>query len=590
MGKLHKKNRLLNQILSFPSSCILGLIFILMDCVSYGRALIPATDNKVAENISMFIFLSTSFAAQVIFGVTTNIKSGIIAGTIVENFKIFENIYNGCKAHTDNFDEIIFNTFVCLFLGTMLFSLISFLLMKLKLAKILKIIPKSAITGCFGAIGICQFEIGLKELNFDSKNITSAFIMFLLITVAVSVIAFILQEVFCEVIFIIPLYSAVVISIFHIVCYFFKIEKSVLIANSWLVDEKPIILVPTLITDYLNYKHFSFASIKSNIPNIISLALFSLIHLPINLPVYSLETKIATDFTKELKTQSIANFATAFLFSPTYFVCSNSIFFRRSGGTTKVHTVLLGFSIILLFLYGTKLKSYLPCFVLAMFPFFIGINICYSAFYKSFLTCTITDYAICLITTVVCYFTSIEKGIFIGVFLNALWFMNYYIKSLKTRPDCRAVTVLDAPIEMQKNTVQISEDENMRYSKEYTEQLEYRQTHQLNVNENFSVLSNNGGPTTSDIQIIVIDYIFCFVTLNKFEAEIRELDKKKLVIFDFRKCYCVDWLAKDYFYDLVSAAKNTKIEMIGIPLFLEPAKLKNCTIYKDDKEFYATRE
>ncbi|KAM0677720.1 hypothetical protein BDAP_001713 [Binucleata daphniae] len=586
---------MLNNIFSFPSSCILELIFILMDCVSYGRALLPANDNKIAENISMFIFLSSSLAAQVIFGLTTNIKSGIIAGTIVENFKIFEKIYNTCKETNlnNNFDEIIFNTFVCLFIGTMLFSFISFLLMKLKLAKILKIIPKSAITGCFGAIGISQFEVGLKEIGFDFKNVTKAFFIFLFITILLSFLAFVLQELLPNVIFIIPLYSAIVISLFYGIC-FFGIEKQDLIDKSWLADEQPIFLTPKLILDYINYKYFDIKSIYNNIPNIISLALFSLIHLPINLPVYSLETKIQTDFTKELKTQSVANFVTAFLFSPTYFVCSNSIFFRRSGGTTKPHTILLGFSIVVLFFYGTTLKSYLPCVVLAMFPFFIGINICYSAFYKSYFACTKTDYAICLVTTAVCYLTSIEKGIFVGTFLNTVWFMRYYLKNLKSTKKHKELVIENKEENARDGTTQ--NNYKTKYNDENISEISSIAVEETGYGKEYIRWAGNDDTTTTPTiqhntvpQIVSVDYILCFVTLNKFESQIKNIDQTKPVIFDFRSCYCVDWLAKDYFYDYVSVLK-AKIEIVGLPLFLDTNKLKKCRIYENEDEFYISRK
>ncbi|KAM0673850.1 hypothetical protein GVAV_002688 [Gurleya vavrai] len=514
----------IQKLISYPSSCFLGLIFILMDCVSYGRAFFPK-----AEQISMFMFLFSSLTAQIIYGLATKIQSGIIAGSIVENFKIYEKMYEVSESECRNFEEIMCNTLFCAFLGTLIFSLISFLLMKLNLSRFLRMIPKSAITGCLGAIGISQFEIGLKEIHFSFENFNQNILYFFLITITVSLIAFFLQEYFSCVIFIIPLFTTFVISFFYLIIFIFKISKDHLIIQKWLSEDSSCILKPDLILNNLSFSNLNFSAILKNIPNIISLALFSLIHLPINLPAYSLETNLSCNFNKELKAQSISNFFSAFAFSPTYFVCSNSIFFRRSGGTNKIHSILLGFAIISLFFYGTKLKSLFPCFVLAMFPFFIGINICYSAFYKCLNSCSKIDYFFILLTSAACLITSMEKGILFGTFLNCFYFLKIYYKSFSKKQ---------------------------------------------NYNEIYE-------------KHIKVDYILCFLTLNKFENEIINLDNYKKILIDLRECHYIDWLARDFLIDCDK--KKGNFEIIGSPEGFYKENFDNFVCYDNYEEFVKSR-
>lgn len=528
-----QKSSILQNIISIPSCCFLGLIFSLMDCVSYGRALLPSNEHKSNENISMFIFLMSSMTSQIIYGLVTQIKSGIIAETIVENFIYYNKIYRVCESNCKSLPEIICNTLICVCLGTLLFSFITFLLMKFNLARILKIIPKSAVTGCLGAIGISQFEVGLGELSFDRHNLTRLVFVFLIITTVLAFAAFALQELFPDLFFIIPLYSLIVILGFFAIARFIYGRSIVdLIKLGWLSEINNAVLLPNLILDNLKLNFVNLQAIKENISNIFSLALFSLIHLPINLPVYSIETKLQTDFQKELRTQAVANFFTAFCFSPTYFVCSNSIFFRRSGATKKMHSIILGASILSLFYFGTTIRSYIPCICLAMFPFFFGFSICYSAFYNTFYQCERIDYLILLITTGVCYYQSMENGILIGTFLNSVWFINRYIKSINE----------------QKSRAKLREH-----------------------------------------NVLVVNYILCFATLNKFENNLKR--NINTTIFDLRGCYAVDWLARDYFYDVLGEMKDLKVEIVGLPYGLDKFKLQGlgASVFDNEGDYFSSK-
>ncbi|KAM0688473.1 hypothetical protein COBT_000270 [Conglomerata obtusa] len=524
-----RNHKLFKKTISYPSSCFLGFIFVLMDCVSYGRTFIVKSADINAENASMFIFLSSTFVSQLIYGTTTNIKSGLMAGAIIENFSIYQDIFIVSSKETDNYSSALCNTLISVCLGTLLFSLISFLLMKFNLARFLRVIPKSAITGCLGAIGLLQFQIGLKDVHFNTENINRMALIFLFLAILVSFLAFILQEIYSDVIYLIPLYSLILLGLFYTVTKIFGYDKKMLIEKLWLSNEPPVVLKPNLITDNLAFSFINFNAIIANVPNIITLALFSCIHLPINLPTFSLETGVSTDFTKELRTQSIANLFTAFCFSPSYFICSASIFFRKSGGTGKIHSVILAFSILLLFFYSTKAKSYIPCFVLAMFPFFIGLNICYSAFYKSIKNCSRLDYLILIATAIVCYRFSSIIGILFGITLNSIWFVKQYLDSLRQNPQYATIT---------------------------------------------------------GEQVITINYILCFITIDKLEKSISDIDYNKNVIIDLRNCYCVDWLGKEYIYKIIENFNNVKKEMIGVPKGINTKDLKNIKIYQNEKEFY----
>lgn len=501
-----EKPSLLSNLLKVPSCCSLGLLFILMDCVSYGSNLIEGR-----KELSMFVFLLSTTTAQIIYNALTSINAGIMGSSIVENFTVIRQIVQVCAKECQE-DEVYCNTLICIFLGTMLFSLLSFLLMKYNLSQYLQLIPKSALTGCLGAIGLAQFSVAFGEIGYDLydlKGTTKHVWTLLLLTTIVSIGAFLLQEKFSDVIFIIPLYSGLSVILYYTICYYgLKMDVETLRNNNHMPALNNQALFFDLLQKELNFKYFKLSAIVSNTSNIVSLALFSMIHLPINLPVYVFSTNSSANFNNEMKVQSIGNFFGAFCFSPVYFVCSNSIFFKRSGATSRFHGIALGLFTLLLFYYGTLIKSYIPFIFLAYFPFFIGISICYSTILemkkgKKF------DNLVIIITIVICTFDQMVTGLIIGIVLNMVWFIKQYIASLKIR--------------------------------------------------------NNAQPQEG-INYASVDYILFFATINKFKRSISNLNKNKRMVIDLRGCYCFDWLGRDTFCEeILMLKKENRISLIGLP-------------------------
>lgn len=504
---MKQKQKLTSTILSSISCCSLGLLFVLMDTVSYGRNLIQGDDN-----LSMFVFLLSTMMSQLAYNMFTSINSGIVASAIVENYVIIKQIFEKCKMNAEN-ESVIPTMLVCVFLGTLLFSFFSFMLMRYNLSRYLKFMPKSAITGCLGAIGLAQFEIALCELGFTDfslQKIDKPFLILFGLTFLVAFVAFVLSERFSDVSFMIPLYSLLAVLFYYaITIYGLQYTLDKLRDLKHLSQKNSVCLTFKVLIDNLPLDKVSIKGIFTNAFNIFSLAMFSMIHLPINLPVFCLSTGTTADFNRELKVQSFGNLITSFCFSPVYFVCSNSIFFRKAGGTRRIHGIILAPLILVLFKYGMTIKSYIPVIFLAMFPFFIGLSICYSTLLE-LKKATTFDCFVASAVIVACQYYSMVVGLTVGIFLNMVWFVRQYSKSVRNK---QFIT----------NTEDI------------------------------------------DANLVVVDYILYFGTVGRFVDSCLVEDERP-VVFDFINCGGCDWLGIDIFKDTVNTMKESnKVVVVGWP-------------------------
>ncbi|TBU07272.1 hypothetical protein CWI36_0298p0020 [Hamiltosporidium magnivora] len=512
-----KKKR---NIITIFSCIFLGLMFTLLDCLSYGRNMLPKVkDDTSIENISMIIYLYSTITAQIFYGIFTKLESGIMAGAIVESFPYMHSIFNVCKEGNESINSVVTNTLLCLLISTMLVSFWSFLLKKYKIGGFLKMIPKAAITGCLGAIGLSQFSVAYGEICsniFDSKAL-----LLLSIMVICAFIAFLLQEKFSDVVFIVPLFSLIVISGFYV--FFIPIlgnSLDNLILNEWLPKKESANLFLNQLWEKLSFKELSTKYVVKNIFNIFLLSLFSLIHMPVNLPAFGTATGVSFNFLDELKTQSIGNFISAFTFCPTYFISSCSIFFNRSGGKGKTESILLGVFLCTLIFFGASLKTYIPRFVLGMIPCFIGISMCYSAFIRIYSEASKYDLLVVYFTAFVSMYFNLVVGLIFGIFLCLLEFAFRYNKITKTGNVA--------------SDLELSNFRNNKFSK--------------------------------SIARIKVDFMLVFATVEKFDKLTRNATTYSVLVLDLMECGCIDWSGSDLLVGFVNGIdSNCKVYIIGKP-------------------------
>lgn len=482
--------------ISYLSSTFLGLLFTLLDCVSFGKLLIPEH-----EDLSMFIFIYAAIVSQFLFTFFSSIQTGMLSGAILENIVIIKTIYENLKTQCQDDTKTVQATLLCIFMSTLLFSLLSHFVVKFKLDGYLRNIPKTAVVGCLGAIGICQLSIGYdsivdccKEMSMTPKLITW------ILTILIGFLAFIIQDFLPNIIYIVPLFTIISTIIFYlgIKVFGFTVEDIRNLSILPISNQGDSILksLPLFPLKYLFITDLSIIPMMiKNIVPIITLSLMSMIHLPINFPIFCTSTLTTGNFNKEIRAQSIANI---FTFIPSYFICSNSIFFTKAGGSSKMHSYILGFATIIIF-FCKYLAPFIPVFISNMFPFFIGFSILVGT-YRDTKDRNLFDKLVVGLAILI-GFHKMEYAMLFGLVMNGVWFIQKSVKMLR-----------------RKNSKNLTVDNVAR-----------------------------------------INFLACFATLDTLRDEFRNKKMDTRLIVDMRDCGGMDWIAEDTMMECISLFEDVVV-------------------------------
>ncbi|KAF9760585.1 hypothetical protein NGRA_3104 [Nosema granulosis] len=428
-------------LVSVISSLFLLYTLTILDFLSFGTKLIkPTCHNVNIENFNMTVFTYTTIVSQILFGAFSGIKSGICGGAIIESQPIAQEIHEYCESNTDNVTDCISNIYACLVISTLCFSLISLLLSYFGAGRIFEYIPKTALYGVMCSIGMALVKCGVLEIYRSEDSLEKNHIhLCMLIAALLCLLAFYIDEKYPGYIFFIPCYSILIVVVFYIVVYALGFDMQTLREYELIPTSEDAKVSIKTFTEYISLGSIRFSIILGCLKNIVGLALFNLIHITVNVPGFVNEMKIQSDINHEFKTQGIANLATAFTGYPSYFICSSSIFFNKSGGTKKIHAIIGGFALIPLVFVGPKSREFLPCILLSFIPIYIGGCFIISNFISLLTQISMLDLAVILVSTLVGFFVDPVMGLLAGSSINAFIVLYYYSVGLRTKAELASV-------------------------------------------------------------------------------------------------------------------------------------------------------
>lgn len=111
----------------------------------------------------------------------------------------------------------------------------------------------------------------------------------------------------------------------------------------------------------LDIRHVSMEVLIKSFPTIVGMTLFSLVHVPIYVPAFSMTTGQDVDINGELIAHGWSNIITGCVGGlQNYMAYSNAVAYARAGGKGKVSSLCVVFNTALLFVLGPSICSYLP--------------------------------------------------------------------------------------------------------------------------------------------------------------------------------------------------------------------------------------
>lgn len=132
----------------------------------------------------------------------------------------------------------------------------------------------------------------------------------------------------------------------------------------------------------LNLVHWG--AIAQCIPAMLALTFFGILHVPINVPALALNTgEDHANLDHELKLHGYSNFLSGAAGSiQNYLVYSNSLFFMRSGGNTRLAGIELAVFTFLVMLVGPSLIGYIPVMMVGVLIFDLGFELLLEAVWQ----------------------------------------------------------------------------------------------------------------------------------------------------------------------------------------------------------------
>jgi SulP family sulfate permease len=443
---------LLTQFIkSVPAIAIL-LVFNLLDSLSYGMIIFsPLLPVQAFYGISMYLW--STILSQFVLSLISRFQHGVTCSMMVEVIPLYHSVATKIIQYYASFpersNEIVPTVMFIYALSTLLTSIAFFALGFAKCGKFINYFPRHILLGIIGGIGLFLLKVAIDILcrngkiieYFNVGSIGKVCITLFLATLLRVILTRFKQS------FVLPLYFLVVTGLFYASALpFFSIkalrEKGLLFSFDRLENEGNGFLKLFSYYNLFSFDKINFVVLPTVGLDILAMVLLNTLHVPINVPSFSISTEQKMDLDVEFISHGVSNFITTFVgCTPNYFVYSNSVLFYRIGARSRLTGVILATLTVLAVVYGELLLNYVPKLLIGTLIAHISIDLIKEGIYDSRKVTHRFEYIIiCLIMTSMMLVGFLE-GIMLGLFITLLYFVIMY-NSTTRDADFKVITDL----------------------------------------------------------------------------------------------------------------------------------------------------
>lgn len=437
-----KENILTTCLNRFPG-LIIVVILNLFFSISFGNAFFPSTwefPPEVPRSIGIQMFLFSTSMCQA-FMTSMSEFPAAHGMQMVENIPFMHTIANVAIKHQGMGLETFSTVFVAFALSSIIVGIFFFILGYFKLGNTVYYFPRHLIIGCIGGIGIfliltsieistsIPWEWTIKNLHIyfntpptntssSSQSLHTPPYQLALATIGFEIILKILKQ-FTDLSMLPPFYFIAIPPVFYLILLPIRYTHPHLSFNDWFFPTAPSTTDVFLIWKLIDFRTVNWTAIVELIPTIISLTIFSLMHVPINIPSLSLSTDKDVDMNKEMIAHGYSNIITGCLGGLQNYLCyCNSLLYFKCKGGGKVSGFLLSAITMVFFCIGPSIISYVPRCMAGCVIMHMGTELTLEALVDSFHTFDIFEYLSVLLITVVMTAYGMTAGLAVGI-LNA---------------------------------------------------------------------------------------------------------------------------------------------------------------------------
>mmetsp|Transcript_20108 Transcript_20108/g.22777 ORF Transcript_20108/g.22777 Transcript_20108/m.22777 type:complete len:750 (-) Transcript_20108:906-3155(-) len=382
--------------------------------------------GKNALGIRMFLF--STIISQIVFTFQSGFHNPI-GLQMVENVPFCQTLAKITIQHCGYGLNALSTLFVMFGLSSILVGIVFYILGKLELGRIIYFFPSHVLVGLIAGIGIYLSKTGIEVTindTFSIQNILSnpKYIHQLSFVVLFEIILRIfekLNHVFGKdgkpkFSLLSPIYFCSITPVFYIALWVLNVQKETAEENGYffpsldnectshgcssesslsslsssssspsssLISSSLSFLTSTFhqnglfdIWTVIDFRNVSWGAIIESFPTLIALTIFSLIHVPINIPAFAISTNTEADMNQELIAHGYSNFISGCLGGlQNYMAYTQSVLYDRSGGYGKPSSIAVAIVTSILFFVGPTIASYIPRAMAGTLIVHVGIDL-----------------------------------------------------------------------------------------------------------------------------------------------------------------------------------------------------------------------
>lgn len=429
------------KTLNYVPASILGLLLNILDALSYGMILFPITDsvftNLGPTGISMF-YIST-IISQIVYSGGLSAFPSALGGEMIEIVPFFHTMALSIKTALDNNntnDQIITTTIFCFVISSIITGLVFFGLGRFKLGKLVGFFPRHILIGCIGGVGYFLLVTGvevttrIKKLQYSPEflfsMLTSPDTMGkLLLPISLSLLLNFLQKKFTYSLLLPSFYIVIFLAFHFFVAIIPSLDLNYLRETGWIFK-----MAISNEKWYSHYKYFNFSQCHWNlvlkqIPTMLALTFFGILHVPINVPALAMSLKMDKyDVDKELIAHGYSNLISGLFGSiQNYLVYTNSVLFIRAGADSPVAGFITAIFTGAILVAGPIIISFIPVCVVGSLIFLLGWELIDEALFDTWGKVTKFEYITIMIIVFTMGIFDFVLGILVGVLIACFSFL-----------------------------------------------------------------------------------------------------------------------------------------------------------------------
>lgn len=428
------------KVFGYVPSVILGLLLNILDGLSYGMIIFPIGE-KVFSNLAsagLSMFYVSCIVSQLVYSLGGSAFGAGIGSEMIEVTPFFHSMAANISLviGEENAEEIIATTITTYAISSMLTGVVFYLLGKFKLGQLVGYFPRHILIGCIGGVGYflvmtgieISSRLGTVEYNwqyFSALLEVSTFIK-TMIPIILTITLILLQHYYHNSL-VLPSFFIAVFGLIHLI---------ILLSPSWnlsIAREAGYLFSADSATNtpwydfyrLYNFKLVHWSVIIKQVPSMLALTFFGILHVPINVPALAVSTKQDdVDVDRELIAHGYSNFISGAIGSiQNYLVYTNSLLFIRAGADSRIAGVMLAIATFGILVCGPVVIGFIPVCVVGSLIFLLGYELLKEALYDTVGRVDLGEYLTIVIIVVTMGTYDFVIGIVVGIILASFHFL-----------------------------------------------------------------------------------------------------------------------------------------------------------------------